>query len=90
MTTFFIFRDPGAIEWARRKILVVDQFVPHLDPAQVQSGDTVIGSLPVNLALQICAAGASYWHLSLALPAERRGQAQTPMTVTTAKKLMAK
>ncbi|MDO8252365.1 MAG: CRISPR-associated protein Csx16 [Rhodoferax sp.] len=77
MTTFFVSRHPGAIEWARRQKQVVDQFVPHLDPAQIQAGDTVIGSLPVSLAAQACAAGATYWHLSLALPAELRGQELT-------------
>ena len=40
----------------------------------VQPGDTVMGSLPVNLAAQVCAKGAAYWHLSVVLPLERRGQ----------------
>ena len=31
------------------------------------------GSLPVNLAAQVCAAGATYWHLSLEVPVELRG-----------------
>lgn len=74
MSTFFISRHPGAIEWATRQHLSVDRFVAHLDQAQVQAGDTVIGSLPVNLAAQVCAAGAAYWHLSVALPAELRGR----------------
>lgn len=73
MTTWFISRHPGAIEWASRQQLCVDRQVNHLDPAQVQPGDTVMGSLPVNLAAQVCAAGAAYWHLSLELPVELRG-----------------
>jgi len=73
LSTFFVSRHPGAIEWAARQHLHVDHLVPHLDPAQVRPGDTVIGSLPVNLAAQVCAIGAAYWHLSLALPAELRG-----------------
>lgn len=74
MTTFFISRHPGAIEWAARQHMPVDRCLAHLDPAIVMAGDIVIGSLPVNLAAQVCAAGAQYWHLSLELPAEMRGQ----------------
>ena len=73
MTTWFVSRHPGAIEWARRQGLQVNQYVTHLDPIQVQDGDTVIGSLPVNLAATIIARGARYLHLSLQLPAPLRG-----------------
>ena len=74
MTTFFISRHPGAVEWAARQRLTIDHVVPHLDPARVQPGDTVIGSLPVNLAAQVCAGGAAYWHLTLELSTELRGK----------------
>jgi len=74
MTTFFVSRHPGAIEWAATQSFRVDALMAHIDPTQVQSGDTVIGSLPVNLAAQVCERGAAYWHLSLALPADLRGR----------------
>lgn len=73
MTAYFVSRHPGAIEWAARQKLAVDCFVPHLDTVLVQPGDTVIGSLPVNLAATVCAAGANYWHLSMYLPEQMRG-----------------
>ena len=73
MTTYFVSRHPGAIKWAAGQDLGVDQFVLHLDLSQIHPGDTVIGSLPVNLAAQVCAAGVAYRHLSLDLPAELRG-----------------
>jgi len=73
MTIYFVSRHPGAVEWAARQNFHVDALVAHLDPAQVQPGDTVIGSLPVNLAAQVCERGAAYWHLSLELPAHSRG-----------------
>lgn len=73
MTTYFVSRHPGAVQWAARQDFGVDALIAHLDPEQVQPGDTVIGSLPVNLAAQVCERGAAYWHLSLALPADLRG-----------------
>lgn len=54
--------------------MLVDHFVAHLDIGQIRAGDKVIGSLPVNLAAQVCAVGANYWHLSLSLPADLRGR----------------
>ena len=73
MTTWFVSRHPGALHWMRQHGPVFDRHVPHLDPAQVQPGDTVIGTLPVNLAAQVCARGAAYWHLALEMPDRRAG-----------------
>lgn len=74
MTTWFISRHSGAIEWAARQNMPVDHFVAHLDIGQIRAGDKVIGSLPVNLVAQVCTVGANYWHLSLRLPADLRGR----------------
>jgi len=74
MTTFFISRHPGAVEWAERRGLTIDQFVSHLDEEKIGPGDTVIGTLPVHLAAETCARGARYFNLSMDLPAEARGR----------------
>jgi CRISPR-associated protein Csx16 len=74
MTTFFVSRHPGAAEWARRQGLLVNVWVAHMDPKKVGAGDTVIGSLPLHLAAQVCACGARFLHLSLDIPAEWRGR----------------
>lgn len=74
MTTYFVSRHPGAVEWARRRGIAVDALVSHLDPQVITDGDTVIGTLPVNLAAEVCARGAGYLHLSVALPPESRGR----------------
>lgn len=74
MTTWFISRHPGAIDWARHQGLAVDVWLPHLDVNQVQAGDTVAGTLPIQLAARVCERGARYLHLSLDLPAELRGR----------------
>lgn len=77
MSTWFITRHPGAIAWAMRQGLAVDRQLPHLDPEQIAPGDTVIGTLPVNLVARVCARGGRYLHLSLDLPAEARGRELT-------------
>lgn len=74
MTTYFITRHPGARDWAEQEGVGVDQMVAHLDPEAIQPGDTVIGTLPVNLAASVCQRGGRYLHLSLKLPLEWRGQ----------------
>lgn len=72
--TWFVSRHPGAIEWATRQGLQADALAAHLDTAKVSPGDTVIGTLPVNLAARVCARGARYFHLSLELPVGWRGR----------------
>ena len=74
MTTWFVTRHPGAIEWAQRRGLPVDRLVEHLDPDHIAPGDTVIGILPVNLVARVCERGARYLNLSLELPAAARGR----------------
>jgi CRISPR-associated protein Csx16 len=71
MTTWFISGHVGAHEWALRRGIAAEM-VAHLDPVRVTAGDKVIGTLPVAIAAEVCAKGAAYWHLTLALPAEAR------------------
>jgi CRISPR-associated protein Csx16 len=73
MPIYFVTRHPGARDWAAEEGLMVDTVVTHLDPAIIEPGDQVIGSLPVNLAGAVCARGGRYLHLSLDLPPELRG-----------------
>jgi len=72
--TWFVSRHRGAIEWAKGQDIAIDRWTPHLDPSEVAATDTVIGTLPVSLAAQICARGARYMHLSLQVPAAWRGR----------------
>lgn len=73
MTRYFVSRHPGAIAWAELQPLQVDKYVSHLDASTIRPGDVVMGTLPVTLAAQVCAQGASYLHLNLQLPANLRG-----------------
>lgn len=74
MTTWLVTRHPGALAWLQAQGFEQVVHVPHLEPALVKRGDTVVGTLPVHLAAAVCGQGARYLHLSLDIPPEARGQ----------------
>jgi len=74
MTTLFVTRHPGAVAWAARQGLRVDRQIAHLDPAAIQPGDVVIGTLPVSLAAEVCARGGRFFSLSLDVQPDARGR----------------
>ncbi|CAI8780481.1 CRISPR-associated protein Csx16 [Methylocaldum szegediense] len=78
MTIYFITRHEGARRWAEEEGFAVERMVDHLDPGDICAGDMVLGTLPVNLAAEVCARGGRYFHLSLNLPPEWRGRELTP------------
>jgi CRISPR-associated protein Csx16 len=73
MTIWFVTRHHGAKQWAIRQGFHIDQQVEHLDMEQVQSGDHVLGSLPIHLVAALNRKHVRYFHLSLTLPSEMRG-----------------
>jgi len=82
--TWLVTRHRGAIEWMRRCGIRFDTHETHLDAKKVRQGDTVIGTLPVHIAAEVCARGARYLHLSLNLPASWRGKELTVSNMTAA------
>lgn len=74
MTTYFVSRHPGAKDWAAQQGMVIDQQLAHLDPATIQSGDLVIGTLPIHLVEAVCVRGGCYRHLTLDVPETWRGR----------------
>ncbi|ART83436.1 CRISPR-associated protein Csx16 [Oceanisphaera profunda] len=74
MITYFITRHPGALQWAKQKKLHYDVHVEHLlSLSLLNKGDTVVGTLPINLVYQINQKGVIYVHLSLEIPPALRG-----------------
>lgn len=74
MTAYFVSRHPGALDWAAQVGIQVDHLVAHLQTEDIQCGDLVLGTLPVQLAAQVCERGARYLHLSLDIPQSLRGK----------------
>jgi CRISPR-associated protein Csx16 len=72
MAAYFVTRHEGAVEWARRRGIEAE-LVPHLNPAQIEKGDTVLGTLPIQIVASINERGARYLHLEMTVPAEQRG-----------------
>ena len=87
MTRWFVTRHQGAKEWAETQGIKIDRQVNHLDSELIKSGDEIFGSLPINIVAELNAKGARYFHLSLPLTAEQRGQeiSATLMTALGAK-----
>ncbi|WP_044469482.1 CRISPR-associated protein Csx16 [Mannheimia massilioguelmaensis] len=73
MTTWFISRHTGAIEWTKQQPIQIDRFAEHLDIADVQADDTVIGTLPIHLAAEVCQKGAKFYFLSMNVARHQRG-----------------
>lgn len=77
MTVWFVSRHPGAIAWGKHHDLTIDRWVTHLDVAQVAPGDSVVGTLPVTAAAEVCEKGARFFSLSLHLAENERGRELT-------------
>ncbi len=73
MPVYFVTRHQGAVEWAARRGIEAER-VEHLDSARIAAGDVVLGTLPVSVAADVCAAGGRYVHLTLPVPSDMRGR----------------
>ena len=84
MTTWFISRHPGAIDWIKTQHeWHIDHYLTHLDnPAVIHSGDTVLGTLPIHIAAAVCARGARYYFLQLPQEAAQRGSEYSAADMT--------
>ncbi|EGQ62636.1 CRISPR-associated protein, VVA1548 family [Acidithiobacillus sp. GGI-221] len=74
---FFVSRHPGAIEWAARHGIQGAELISHFEPDDIEPGDEVIGTLPINIVAEVNRLGGTYQHLSMDLPADARGKELT-------------
>lgn len=72
---YLITRHVGALEWLQKQFSEPAVYLDHLAQIDViHAGDTVIGTLPINLAEAVCRRGGRYLHLVIDLPMALRGQ----------------
>lgn len=74
--TWVVTRHRGAMQWLRERGWD-GEMVPHFDSALLQPGDRVIGTLPLQLAAEVCEKGGHYSHLSMEVPLQLRGEELT-------------
>lgn len=74
MTTWFISRHPGAVDWARRQGIEFDRRLGEIELERIRCGDVVIGNLPIHLAAAVLRRGGRYLHLCLEVPRDFRGR----------------
>lgn len=75
MTTYLVSRHTGAVEWMHYTGHAYDIHLTHLDNFEnLKAGDTIIGSLPINIVADINELGVHYIHLSLYIPETLRGK----------------
>lgn len=73
MKTLIVTRHLGAKEWLERQGLTIDEWKTHLTLDELESGDRIIGSLPVQMVAKLSERGVHYIHLSMEVPESLRG-----------------
>ena len=75
MNKWFVSRHQGAIEWSKKHGNLKNlNVVNDLDINEINPGDEVYGTLPVHLVAKVCERGGKYFHLSMNVPQDIRGQ----------------
>jgi len=73
--TWFVSRHQGSKAWIEAQGIAIDEFVHHLEPNNMpQSGDTVIGNLPVHIIAHLNENGIRFLHLSITTKDTNRGK----------------
>lgn len=74
MTIYLVSRHQGAVEWMQHMGYHYDKHLTHLNSDdKLSAGDTVVGSLPINLVADLDERSIRYLHLSLCIPEHLRG-----------------
>ena len=73
-TIFFVSRHAGTVAWAKKRGIKADLWMNHLDTAIVRAGDTVIGTISMAAAAEVCRKGAAFFAFDIPLRPDQRGR----------------
>lgn len=74
LTSYFVTRHPATKVWAKEQEIKVDYWLEHIsDLILFHEGDVIYGTLPIQIAAQLCHQGVRYGHFSLQVPPHMRG-----------------
>ncbi|AXY00918.1 CRISPR-associated protein Csx16 [Vibrio alfacsensis] len=74
MKTYFVTRHPATKAWAKDRQMKIDHWLEHIsDLTLFNPGDVVYGTLPIQMAAQLCKQGVRYGHFTLIVPPHLRG-----------------
>lgn len=70
---WLVTRHQATKDWLLAK-MGFDSIVDHLDINLIHDGDEVVGVLPINIAAEVCAKGARYFHVAIQVTKDQRGK----------------
>lgn len=73
MKTWIVTRHLGALDFLKSQG-ICGQHMPHLMIDAIQSGDKVIGNLPLHHIALLNKKNVEYWHLCVEQPLDMRGK----------------
>lgn len=74
LTSYFVTRHSATKVWAKEQEIKVDHWLEHISELSLfNEGDVIYGTLPIQIAAQLCNQGVRYGHFSLQVPPCMRG-----------------
>lgn len=71
---WLVSRHEATKKWLLNTSTHFDEVIDHLDINLIHDGDEVVGVLPINIAAEVCAKGARYFHVAIQVTKDQRGK----------------
>ncbi|MEZ8613821.1 MULTISPECIES: CRISPR-associated protein Csx16 [unclassified Vibrio] len=75
MKTYFVTRHPATIDLIKSFNIDIHHWLTHVESIDMfEPGDTVLGTLPIHLVVELTEKNVNYYHFSLDIPSYLRGR----------------